>query len=46
MFKTHNKYVFLPKKKSHKKRNALIVAGSSVLMLGIAGLINQKPNQS
>jgi len=38
--------VFLPKpKKSHKKRNALLVAGGSVLMLGIAGLINQKPDQ-
>jgi hypothetical protein len=38
---------FLPKpKKSHKKRNGLIIAGASALMLGVAGLINQKPDQS
>lgn len=37
---------FLPKpKKSHKKRNMFLVAGASALMLGIAGAINQKPNQ-
>lgn len=35
-----------PPKKKHATRNALIVAGSSALMLGVAGLINQKPNQS
>lgn len=35
----------IPPKKSHTKRNALIITGASALMLGVAGVINKKSEQ-